>query len=119
MAAYRNFAKFIKLCSVDNKEILMFSWFDASEAKKFAQSLAEFVMERISPEDEVRGKKAETKRRELLEKIVIRVRQFKAQNTLNVYKKAQLGNTFKWVLLEAKYDRQFVDELTDLIIKQL
>lgn len=97
----------------------MFSWFDASEAKKFGEDLATFLMERVAPDEEIRGKKAEGKRREVLDKVVTRVQQFRQQHSMNIYKKAQLGNTFKWKLLEAKYDTVFVDELTNLIIKQL
>ena len=37
---------------------------------------------------------------------------FKLEHKLNIYKKAQLGNAFKWALKDAGYDPEFVDQLT-------
>ena len=44
---------------------------------------------------------------------------FKLENKLNLYKKAQLGNAFKWALLEAGYSGKDVDELTTALMHQL
>jgi hypothetical protein len=45
--------------------------------------------------------------------------EFKRQNKLNVYKKAQLGNVFKWQLLEIGYTDQYVDDLTQWLMHHL
>lgn len=44
------------------------------------------------------------------------IQEFKMKHELNVYKKAKLGNAFKWKLLEADYDPVLVDELTKLLL---
>jgi hypothetical protein len=46
----------------------------------------------------------------------IKIQQFKINHKLNIYKKAQLGNAFKWKLLEANYDQTLVDELTKVLM---
>ena len=47
------------------------------------------------------------------------VAEFKAAHKLNIYKKAQLGNAFKWTLKEAGYQASDVDALTVLLMRQL
>ena len=44
------------------------------------------------------------------------IQQFKMKHKLNIYKKAKLGNSFKWKLLEANYDPALVDELTKALM---
>lgn len=96
---------------------MVLSWFDASEAKAFGTSLAHFYIERI-PFDSVGGSKLVIKRQEVMSKIFQQMARFKLQHKLNVYKKAQLGNAFKWTLNDAGYDPEFVDLLTkELMLK--
>lgn len=91
---------------------MLFSWFDATEAKEFGTSLARFHIENI-PRDEP-GKKtiSSAKQKELLDKLFQRMVQFQHERKLNIYKKAQLGNIFKWKLKEAGYDPEYVDQIT-------
>jgi hypothetical protein len=35
---------------------------------------------------------------------------------LKIYKKAKLGNAFKWKRLDANYGLEFVDELTKVLL---
>jgi hypothetical protein len=93
------------------------SWFDASEAKKFGFELAHFFIERIPFESTAKKDKSLAKKKEVLDKMFARIAQFKQQHKLNIYKKAQLGNTFKWELSEAGYDEEFVDDLTKMLMK--
>ena len=91
----------------------MLSWLNASEAKKFGVSLGHLVIERnplVGPDikDKLMAKKQEA----LLNKLSQEVTRFKGEHTLNVYKKAQLGNAFKWTLKEAGYDPVYLDQLT-------
>jgi hypothetical protein len=51
--------------------------------------------------------------------MVLDAKQFGQTHKLNIYKKAKLGNAFKWILLEKGYDAQFVDELTKEVILAL
>lgn len=90
---------------------MILGWFDASEEKAFGKTLAQFYMQKISP-DEAKSKKEFNKRKETLEKIFQKMAQFEKEHKLNFYKKAQLGNTFKWELREAGYDDSYIDHLT-------
>ncbi len=91
----------------------MLSWFDAKEAKEFGISLARFHIETI-PLDEL-GKKDKItakKHEETLNKLFQQMARFKLEHKLNIYKKAQLGNAFKWTLKEAGYESEYVDQVT-------
>lgn len=90
---------------------MMLKWFDASEARNFGASLAAFYMERLPPEMDAQ-KKIVKKEQEVLNKMFQQMAQFKLKNKLNIYKKAQMGNAFKWALRNAGYDTAFVDALT-------
>jgi len=46
----------------------------------------------------------------------LQVQQFKKDRRLNVYKKAKLGNAFKWSLRDAGYDVDYVNELTEWLM---
>ncbi len=94
----------------------MFSWFNASEEKKFGTSLARFFIERTPLGFDKSSKVFAKKQEELLEKMTQQVIQFRAQHKLNVYKKAQLGNSFKWTLKDAGYDPEYVDQLTSWLL---
>lgn len=92
---------------------MFLSWFDASQEKAFGATLARFFMER-SPLDST-GKSAKfiaAKQEALLGKMTQQVDSYKSGRRLNVYKKAQVGNVFKWTLMEAGYEQAYVDDLT-------
>lgn len=96
------------------------SWFDASEAKSFGAALACFYIERsgsslLNKRDKFVAKKQD----ELLNKVLQKVVRFKLEHRLNLYKKAQLGNSFKWTLKEAGWDPIHVDQLTAWLMHRL
>lgn len=97
---------------------MVLSWFDASEAKEFGVSLAHFHIERL-PLDVARGKnKSMAKRQEVINKMFQQMARFRLEHNLNIYRKAQFGNAFKWTLKEAGYDPVYVDQLTkELLLK--
>ncbi len=98
---------------------MVLSWFDAREAKEFGTSLARFYIERI-PLDDSGGKNKPTakKQQEVVNKMYQQLARFKIEHKLNIYKKAQLGNAFKWALKDAGYDDAFVDQFTkELMLK--
>ncbi|PXX44806.1 hypothetical protein [Undibacterium pigrum] len=98
----------------------MFSWFNAKEEKEFGFQLAEFVISEM-PVEIAKKKQDKTvlKRHKVMQQLAIKVVEFKKDRRLNVYKKAQLGNSFKWRLLEESFDTAVASELTNLVIKEL
>lgn len=97
---------------------MLFNWFNASEAEKFGLDLAEIFAAKFTASEARSEKKAVEKRAQLLQKLFMQIRQFSQTHKLNIYKKAKLGNAFKWKLLELGYDKEFVDALTkDLLVE--
>lgn len=94
----------------------MFGWFDAKEAQHFGTSLARFYIDRVPFEAPFSKNKFATKTQEVLKKIDLQVDQFKQGRDLNMYKKAKLGNAFKWALRDAGYDVDYVNELTEWLM---
>lgn len=91
---------------------MIWNWFAASEAKKFGVSLAHFYIEKIPLDDAGKKSKQALKRKDVLKKMFQKMTQFNHEHKLNIYKKAKLGNAFKWTLTDAGYDPAYVDELT-------
>lgn len=87
-------------------------WFDASEAKEFGSTLANFYVERIPPGESAGKKISIAKKQEVIDKMLQMMERFKLEHKLNIYKKAQMGNAFKWALKDAGYDTEFVDKFT-------
>lgn len=92
----------------------MLSWFDARDAQQFGNTLADFYIER-APKD-LDDKKTQKKKQDTVQKLVAQVEIYKVKNKLNLYKKAKLGNAFKWKLLDAGYPESLADELTKIIL---
>ncbi len=91
---------------------MVLSWFDAKEAKEFGKSLAQFYIDQIPVGMTGGDKKTLIRKKEALDKLFNKMAHFKREHKLNIYKKAQLGNAFKWSLEEAGYDPKYVDQLT-------
>lgn len=97
---------------------MIFKWFDTKDAKQFGSKLAEFYVVRASVEgDDNKKKFVEKKQKQLLQKMLLQITQFKSANKLNFYQKAQLGNTFKWRLIEAGFERDYVNSLTNWLMR--
>jgi hypothetical protein len=99
---------------------MLLSWFDASEAKKFGVSLANYYLEKnpavlANTKDKFVAKKQE----ELLNSLLQQTARFKLEHKLNIYKKAQIGNSFKWTLKEAGVAPQYIDQLTGWLMHGL
>lgn len=94
----------------------MLDWFDARDAQQFGITLARFFMERIPLEEPHKKIKSLARKQEVLDKIFLQIQVFKIEHKLNIYKKAKLGNAFKWELLDTGYDPVLVDELTKLLM---
>ena len=98
---------------------MIFTWFDAAEAKKFGASLAQFFLERVPKASQKADKEFAKKVDQALEKMVLQIVQFKQQHKLNTYKKAQLGNVFKWTLLDAGIEAGYADEMTKWLMQKI
>ena len=98
-----------------------FGLFGKSKTDEFARSLAQDIAKRYppvianNPEQMVFQKRLTS----ILEDAFNRARQFNAENRLGMFKKAKLGNTFKWELKEMGYDKKFVDMATEGLIVYL
>lgn len=84
----------------------------------FAKELAEELAKRYPPSMEAElDKKISSKRlTKILEGLYDKVTEFKNNNNLGVFKKAKLGNSFKWELKELGYSKEFVDLATEGLV---
>jgi len=91
----------------------IFRWFDTREIDEFAQLIAAELFKRVPPATlDSHTKKAAERLRNTHEAIFARAGKFARTHKLNVYKKARLGNQFRWALKEAGFPREFVDAWT-------
>ena len=92
-------------------------WFDASEAKAFGNMLAEFYDEKFRITEKTAVHKKLGKQQKLVAQVMLKAQQFKATHKLNPYKKAKLGNVFKWKLRELGHHAELVDQMAkDLML---
>lgn len=94
--------------------------FDTKELEDFATSLAEDLGRRFPPKSEARtdaGKEHQLK--VILDGLGARAVRFHEKNKLGIYKKAKLGNVFKWKLAELGYSEAFVEKATKEIVTRL
>lgn len=89
------------------------SWFNTKEVDAFARELAKDLIGRLPPSSAGSNKTITPERfRNTREAIISRTGAFARTHKINWYKKAHLGNTFKWELRGAGYDQQFIDAMT-------
>jgi hypothetical protein len=94
--------------------------FDTRELEQFAVGLAEDLGRRFPPSSECRtdpGVKHQIK--VILEGLGARAVRYHTEHKLGVYKKAKLGNVFKWKLREIGYSADFAEQATKEIITRL
>jgi hypothetical protein len=91
----------------------IFKWFDTEEIDEFARSIAAELVKRAPPAAlQESDKKADKRLRDTHQAVFSRAEQFATTHKLNVYKKARLGNQFRWTLKEAGYPPEFVESWT-------
>jgi hypothetical protein len=100
-------------------ENMLFSWFDAREAKVFGKALAQHFIDRVPAAAKLSDKSFEAKTVKVFKWMSIQIIGFKREHKLNTFKKAQLGNTFQWCLLDAGFDKAYVDKLMQWLVLQL
>jgi hypothetical protein len=98
----------------------LFGLIDTRELEEFATILADDLGRRFPPASEARtdpGVKYQLK--VILEGLGARAVRFHAEKKLNLYKKAKLGNVFKWKLKELGYSDAFAERATKEIVTRL
>jgi mRNA-degrading endonuclease RelE of RelBE toxin-antitoxin system len=95
----------------------MLKWFDFKEVDKFADWLAAEIIKRYPPTGlDTDWKKASQWLKKVHDSLFLRVQIFARENTLNIYKRARLGNRVKWAMRDAGYPLQFSNEFTHEVV---
>jgi hypothetical protein len=88
-------------------------WFNCREIDELVDSIVADLVKRFPPGKlDVPVEKAAKRLRGVHNAAFNRVETFAKSRPLNVYKKAHLGNRFKWSLREAGYSPEFADALS-------
>ena len=96
----------------------IFDRFSSKDVDQFAKSLALEISKRYPPSlDQAKEKKISQNRiTRVLEDTFNKATAFKAEKHLGVYRKARLGNTFRWELTDLGYSKSFVEMATEGLI---
>jgi len=98
----------------------MLNLFKTKEIEEFATVLASDLGRRFPPAAEARTDPgAQHQVKVILEGLATRAIRFHEENKLGIYKKAKLGNVFKWKLRELGYSPEFTERATKEIITRL
>jgi hypothetical protein len=101
-------------------KMAMRNFLDTRELEEFATGLAEDMNRRFPPTSEARTDPgARHQLKVILDGLAARAVRYHEQNKLGVYRKAKLGNVFKWKLRELGYSRDFAERATKGIIARL
>lgn len=90
----------------------------SKDVDAFATGLAQDLAKRYPPALDTGSERKISQKRltTILEDTFTRAIEFKRQHKLGVYKKARLGNTFRWELQEMGYTEQFIEVATEGLI---
>ena len=93
---------------------------DTRELEEFATVLANDLTRRFPPASESRTDAgAQHQIKVILEGLAGRAVRYREQHKLGIYKKAKLGNVFRWKLKEHGYTKEFAERATREIITRL
>lgn len=93
---------------------------DTNEVEAFATSLAEDLGRRFPPSSENRTDAgAKNQLNVILDGLSARAVRFRDERQLGLYKKAKLGNVFRWKLKELGYSTELVDKATTAIVTRV
>lgn len=94
--------------------------FGSKEVEEFAANLAADLQRRFPPASESRTDPGVAHQvKVILDGLAARAIRFHEEKKLGVYKKAKLGNVFRWKLKEMGYSEPFVDRATNEIVTRL
>lgn len=97
---------------------MFFHWLDSSEVKALAASLAGEFIQRLPPSEikqDIRGRQRRFD--EAFKVMNGRLEKFCSVKKLGIFKQARLANHLKWRLLDAGYEKSFVDTLVLDLLK--
>ncbi len=87
--------------------------------KEFGLALANFYISHMPLNEKSSAKQFASKSEKVLSGMTNQVNHFKKTNPLNFYKKAQIGNAFKWALKDHGYDDTYIARLTEWLLTAL
>ena len=90
----------------------------SSDVDKFAKDLAQDISQRypVAIANDPARKVSANRLTAILEDAFGQAAQFATEQKLGFFKKAKLGNTFRWELKELGYDEKFVEIATEGLI---
>jgi hypothetical protein len=93
-------------------------FFSTRKVAELAKRLAQDVAKRYPPAIANNPAQMVSQQRlsDILEEVFTRAANFSRENKLGWYKKAKLGNDFRWELKEMGYDEKFIDVATEGLI---
>jgi hypothetical protein len=92
--------------------------FSSKEVDSFAKALAQEIAKRYPPSLDAAPEKKISQNRitRILEDAYTKAIIFHREHKLGVYRKARLGNTFRWELSELGYSKPFVEMATEGLV---
>ena len=98
----------------------MFSFFNTEQIEEFATTLAADLGRRFPPSSEARTDPGATHQlKVILDGLAARAVRYHEEHKLGIYRKAKLGNVFKWNLRELGYSNEFSEHATKEIVTRL
>ena len=97
----------------------LFGSVSGKDVDQFAKGLAQDIARRYPPTMETGGAERKISQKRLttiLEDAFGKATEYKNQHKLGVYKKARLGNTFRWELQELGYSGKFIETATEGLV---
>jgi len=97
----------------------LFGSVSSKQVDEFAKGLAQEIAKRYPPTMDKGGEGPKISQKRLtaiLEEAFSKAAAFKDEHRLGTYKKARLGNTFRWELTELGYGAKFVEMATEGIV---
>jgi hypothetical protein len=103
-----------------DKQMWIFKAFDTRELEEFATGLATDLGRRFPPASEARTDPGvQHQVNVILEGLAARAVRYREQHRLGIYRKAKLGNIFRWKLKELGYSPAFIQRATRQIVTRL
>ena len=91
----------------------LLDWFRTGEIDEFARTISAELISRLPPASlDSPTKRAAGELRKSHHAIYAQAERFALSHHLNVYKRARLGNSFRWALRDAGYPPEFVESWT-------
>jgi len=99
----------------------LFGAISSKHVDAFAKELADELSKRYPPALDQSGGQTLSEKRltRILEDMCNKAAEFKNEHKLGVYKKARLGNTFRWELEEKGYSKKFIETATEGLVVYL